>query len=537
MASLNDQVAQLHRNAQTAMRAGDLRQTHKLCIELLKIDPRHADAWFLCGVIAAHNGLQTKAVEIINKAVALAPEKAEYHAELGKNLLANGELELALQSAETALSLEPSSVTTLNTLGALLSHCGEHDKALLSFVRAGKKITQGKAAQDSKWLADFYFNWGASSQFAGHFAQAEELLEKAIALQPDYFRAHYALSSIRQQSTQKNHINHLTTLRERVANARDQMHIGHALAKELEDLGQYEESLASLNWAKSAQREVVNYDFNSDKTLLSKTASLFNANWFDRAEEACDSEEPIFIVGMPRTGTTLVEKILASHSQVFAAGELQNFPLQVKKSLRGSSAGPLDIETMEQAAAEPIFHLGQNYLQSTRPRTGHSARFIDKLPLNFINLGLIAKALPKAKIICLRRDPMDVCLSNYRQLFAGNFPYYRYNLNLLDCGRYYIAFDKLMQHWHNRMPGMIYDIHYEALVADTDAQARSLLKFCDLTWEDQCLDFHSSGGSVATPSAVQVRQGIYSSSVDRWRRYGDAMDPLHELLTSAGFYT
>ncbi|NND66861.1 MAG: sulfotransferase, partial [Halioglobus sp.] len=222
-------------------------------------------------------------------------------------------------------------------------------------------------------------------------------------------------------------------------------------------------------------------------------------------------------------------------SQVFAAGELQNFPLQLRR-LVDQDPGPIDVSAMARSALQPLAGLGQHYLDSTRPRTGHTPRFIDKLPLNFLYLGLIRKALPNAKLVCLRRDPMDVCLSNYRQLFASNFSYYRYNLDLLDCGRYYIEFDRLMRHWHDVMPGEVLDVHYEAVVTDTEPQVRALLQFCGLPFEKACLDFHEKSASVATPSAVQVRQKIYTSSMARWRRYGDAMQPLYDLLSAAGYY-
>jgi hypothetical protein len=161
---------------------------------------------------------------------------------------------------------------------------------------------------------------------------------------------------------------------------------------------------------------------------------------------------------------------------------------------------------------------------------------VDKLPLNFLYLGLIRKALPNARLVCLRRDPMDTCLSNYRQLFATNFKHYHYSYDLLDCGRYYLRFDGLMQHWRERMPGAVLEVHYEDLVAEPEQQSRRLLEFCGLNWEEQCLDFYRQGGSVATASASQVRQPIYSDAVDRWRRYGEALNPLYELLSSAGCY-
>jgi hypothetical protein len=222
---------------------------------------------------------------------------------------------------------------------------------------------------------------------------------------------------------------------------------------------------------------------------------------------------------------------------VYAAGELLNFPQAVKRLSDTASVDVLDFETLERATQLDMTSLGAHYIDSTRPRTGHRTHFIDKLPLNFIYLGLIKLALPNAKLICLRRDPMDTCLSNYRQLFGANFKYYHYNYDLLDCGRYYLEFDRLMRHWHEVMPGAVFEVQYEALVTNPEQVAKNLLAHCELPWEDQCLSFQQRKASVATASAVQVRQGIYTSSVNRWQRYGDAMLPLYELLKSAGFYS
>lgn len=517
------------------MAAGDLKACHQHCLAILKLDPGFADAWFLCGVIAAQNGLLDKAVQIFGNAIKMAPERAEYHAELGKYLLAAGELERALEAAHRAQALKPDTAAVLNTLATLLSHCGEHEPALKLFARAGELVKKDRSPQGAQWLAEFYFNWGASLQFAGDFSAARGCLEKAIEYQPLYFRAHFALSNLDRQTVESNHIERLEALKSRATNPRDRLHVGHALAKEQEDLEQYADALASLEWAKAEQRRAIAYDFRQDQELFDKIRDVFDADWYRDTAGDCDSNEPIFIVGMPRTGTTLVEQILASHSQVFAAGELQNFPVQLRRLVE-QGPGPIDAQAMVRSALQPLAGLGRHYLDSTRPRTGHTPRFIDKLPLNFLYLGLIRKALPNAKLVCLRRDPMDVCLSNYRQLFASNFSYYRYNLDLLDCGRYYIEFDRLMRHWHALMPGQVLDVHYEAVVTDTEGQVRALLEFCDLPFEDACLDFHAQRSSVATPSAVQVRQKIYTSSMQRWRRYGDAMQPLYELLRDAGFY-
>ena len=522
------------------MQQGLLREVHQHCLAILNLDQTFADAWFLCGVIAAHNGQPNKAVDILGNAIKLAPENPEYRAELGKQLIASDQPERALHEAEVALSLKPVELPTLNTLGTVFSHTGEHEKALRCFERATLSLRErpeGTGSLSIEWRADLYFNLAASLQFAGRFADAEAVYERAIALQPQKFKAHSALSSLRRQTPEDNHLERLETLRSKVSTPRDQLHLGHAIAKEQEDLGRYQDAFESLAWAKRAQSEDVSYCSATDARLFAGIKQLFTKELLGTSHIGCDNPEPIFIVGMPRTGTTLVEQILSSHSQVYAAGELQNFPLQVRRMTGSSAAELLDLKTLGESLQVDLSTLGSAYVDSTRPRTGHTPRFIDKLPINFLYLGLIRLALPNAKLVCLRRDPMDTCLSNYRQMFAVNFKHYHYNYDLLDCGRYYIQFDQLMHHWRDVMPGAVHEIQYEALVENPEQVSRELLTFCDLPWEDQCLDFHQRKTSVATPSAVQVRQSIYKTSVNRWQRYGNTMQPLYALLKSAGFYS
>lgn len=533
------QITALHHAAQQAIRDGRMRDAHQHCLAILRLDQDFADAWFLCGVIAAGNGQIAKAIEIFRKAISLAPGNAEYLSELGRQLIALQRPQEALITARDAFALAPRSVPALNTLGTVFSHCGEHEEALDCFERAVQALQQrpdGAGELSTAWRADLYFNFAASLQFAGRFDDAEQAYEHALALQPRLYKAHYALSSLRTQTPDDNHLDRLQALRNDVATPRERLHLGHAIARELEDLGHHADALAALAWAKQAQARKTAYDAGADEALFSCIEALFTAQLLGAPPTGCDSAEPIFVVGMPRTGTTLVEQIISGHSQVFAAGELQNFPLQVKRMGGTASADVLDIETLNRSVSLDMTALGEGYLNSTRPRTGHTPHFIDKLPLNFMYLGLIKLALPNARLICLRRDPMDTCLSNYRQLFATDFRYYHYSYDLLDCGRYYIQFDRLMRHWRNCLPGEVYEVHYEALVANPEREARALLAHCGLPWEEECLDFHRRNTSVATASAAQVRREIYTSSVDRWRRYGDAMLPLYALLKSAGIY-
>ena len=540
MTASRQDIKAWHTSATTALLEGRAREAHELCLAILREDKSHADAWFLCGVIAGQNGQRHKAAEILKNAVRLNRKNPEYAAELGKYLLANGQHREALEAANLAFELDPKDVPTLNTLGTLLSHCGEHDRAVSCFESAVKTL-DAKSVSANRFSPQFrgelFFNMAVSLQFAGQFDRAERAYESAIGLVPTLFRAHSALASLRGQTQQENHLERLTALKPDAVSASDKLHLGHAIAKELEDIGEYPAAFESLVWAKQAQAEKVQYNRAHDSELFAAVRNTYKkALSSEHPNQGYTSNEPIFIVGLPRSGTTLVEQILASHSSVFAAGELQNFPARVKQLSATTSLDNLDVETLQATEGFDMALLGRSYIDSTRPRTGNTPYFTDKLPLNFLYIGLIKRALPNAKIICLRRDPMDVCLSNYRQLFATNFRYYFYNLNILDCGRYYIEFDHLMQYWQTVMPGAVYEIQYETLVNQPESEIRNLLQYCELPWEDACLDFSQRRGSVATPSAVQVRSGMYTSAVERWRKYAENLQPLYALLQENGYY-
>ncbi|MDP4651446.1 MAG: sulfotransferase [Haliea sp.] len=528
-------LKRLHQQAEQALSEGRPQEAHSLCLEVLRVQPRHSGAWFLCGVIAADNGRYEQALEIFVRACKLAPDNPAYSAEIGKTLIVLSRYGEALAAAECALALGPKLVTTWNTLGGVFSYAGEHKRALYCFRSAGTLLESGVGSGLSHiWKADLYFNLGTCSRFCGEFNAAEQALERAIQLQSTHFLAHATLAQLRHQCADNHHLARLEPLRGRVCSAEDQLSLGHAIAKEREDLGDYAAAFSALQWGKSRMRREQSHSVAADEALLESTRALFDQASFASAPPGVNSAEPIFIVGMPRTGTTLVEQILGGHSRVFAAGELPHFPLAVKRLGATPGSEVLNLDTLRAGLAVDPATLGRLYLESTRPRTGHRYHFIDKLPLNFIYLGLLRRALPRARFICLRRNPLDTCVSNYRQQFSSNFPYYRYALDLLDCGRYYLAFDRLIRHWQAVLPGGLLQVQYEQLVTEPEAQTQRLLAWCELPWEQSCLAFEQRREAVATASAVQVRRGIYRDSLQRWRQYADEVQPLRDLLQRAG---
>jgi hypothetical protein len=276
------------------------------------------------------------------------------------------------------------------------------------------------------------------------------------------------------------------------------------------------------------------YDGERDLATMAAIRRTFGAEVFASAAAGCETREPVFVLGMPRTGTTLVERILASHTDVFAAGELNNFAMQLMTALRALSAEKklTRDELVEVSAQLDFARLGESYLASSRPLTGHTAHFIDKMPLNFLYVGLIHLALPNAKIINLQRDPMDTCYAIYKQLFVDAYPF---SYDLEELANYYVSYRQLMEHWNVVLPGVVHTVHYEALVADLEKESRRLLEYCGLDWQPRCLQFHENREASTTASSAQIRRPIYTSSVGKWRNYGAQLQPVAAILEQAGY--
>jgi len=275
------------------------------------------------------------------------------------------------------------------------------------------------------------------------------------------------------------------------------------------------------------------YSVKTDVDIMDQITRVFNQDFFSKDESGHENEEPIFVIGLPRSGTTLLERILGSHSDVYAAGELGHFGIELTRLTRQQMAGSKAGRSQFISSSAQIDYrlLGESYISSTRPLTGKTLRFIDKLPFNYLYAGLIHRALPNAKIVSLRRHPMDSCYSMYKQLFRDAYPF---SYDQHDLAAYYIAYHQLMAHWQALMPGVIHTVNYEDLVADTEGEARRLLEFCGLNWEAQCLEFHKNTSASTTASATQVRQKVYASSVGKWRAYQTELMPLRHALEEAG---
>lgn len=366
----------------------------------------------------------------------------------------------------------------------------------------------------------------------GRLDEAAKAATIALRFNPHDYEMIGLRSAVQTATLESNHIVELETmLAAGCANALGGARVAYALAKESEEIGRYKRSFGFLEAGARFKRQTIRYDIADDVAAMDTLQEVYTAEAVARFAPGFDTDEPVFLLGLPRTGSTLLERILSSHSQVYAAGELRHFSGAVMQGIRRMGRLESRRDLIEKSTRVDPLETGREYLRRTRPFTGHTRRFIDKYPLNFQNIGLIRAALPNACIIHMRRTPMDACYAIYKFLFNEA---YAWSYDLDEIAKYYVAYRRLMEHWYKLFPGKILDIAYEDLVSDVEKTARKLVADLGLDWEAACLDFHRNKAATMTGSAAQVRREVYSSSVGRWRDYEEPLRPLAEQLTAAG---
>jgi Flp pilus assembly protein TadD len=404
-------------------------------------------------------------------------------------------------------------------LAQLYTHANRHVEAERCYSRAAA-LKPG----DPQYL----YNLATAKIALGSLDEAEKLLDEVIALAPADYDAYYNRSTLRTQKPSANHVAELDrVLAAPLRNPAGAVQLNYALAKELEDLGESARSFASLKAGADARRKMLSYRVEDDVAAMAEIARVFTPEVFARGDVGHRDARPIFVLGLPRSGTTLADRILSSHSTVSSLGETSDFALALTRS-----AGSGDKTSLIRRSASLDFAaIGADYCRSTGALDNGSARLIDKTPVNFLYLGLIALALPDAKIVHVRRQPMDVCYAMYKTLFRMAYPF---SYDLCDLAQYYLAYEKLMAHWRAVLPGRFLDLDYEELVANQEALTRGLLAYCGLGWEDACLAFERNASPSLTASAAQVRQPIHARSVGLWRRYARELAPLADRLRAGG---
>jgi tetratricopeptide (TPR) repeat protein len=510
------------------IQAGKLRDAAATCDRLNHQFPDYESGWHTSSQLAMRLNEPRIAVQAIDRALSLSPGKPEWLLQKTACLGATGDLKSA-----TALALRLSEQTFATA----------HDSSLcgLTLTRLGMHADARKHYQRAVDLdpdtGSHHYNLASVHRFLGELDDAESSADRAIELDPGDYEAHLLRSGLKTQTLENNHLESL----HRALEASDDSDAGRvmvhfALAKEYEDVGDYDASFRHLELGASMRRRAMDYRPDRDLETMRRIRDVYSADVFSADVAGHISAEPIFIIGMPRSGTTLVERILSSHSVVQSAGELQNFSLQMVKQCKDRfGAVPVHPAELVTLTRQLDFEaLGEAYIASTRAVTGNSAHFIDKLPFNFLYAGLIHLALPKARIIWLECDPLDTCYAVFKTLFEGAYPF---SYDLRELANYYVAYSQLMNHWQNVIPGVLHVVRYEELVEHPRSVIEKILEYCDLSWEQGCLRFYENEQASTTASAAQVRAAIYTSSIGKWRNFEEQLQPLIEILREANLVT
>jgi tetratricopeptide (TPR) repeat protein len=502
--------------------ANDVPQGLAWCQQLNREHPGYAYGWYLASFLMRRVHRLRDALRAIERAVAIE-DLARYRLHQARCLYESGDM------TGTAAVLGPLQGRSLgearlhSEMGSLLLLLGRHADSLAQYTRA---VELEPAA------AEYRFNQAALYRYLGQVEAAEAGFDAALTLKPTEYEAYNARSQVRTQTPQRNHVEQLQQVIARTADPAGLVQLHYALAKEYEDLGDYEAAFRNLEAGAGTKRRHMRYQVETDLAIMDAIAATYDRSRFDGRQSGCPDTGPIFVLGMPRTGTTLVERVLSSHPDVQSAGELNTFGLELMRLARQGAAPPASRIDFVRATAQVDFAaLGRAYLQGVQPLRDGRPWFVDKLPFNFLYAGLIHLALPNARIIHLRRHPLDTCFAVYKQLFKDAYPF---SYDLEELGRYYVAYHRLMEHWHGVMPGVVLDVRYEDVVADLEGQARRLVAHCGLPWNDACVRFHENVQASTTASATQVRRPVYDTSVGKWRRVERQLEPVRVLLQRAG---
>ncbi|MCP4021706.1 MAG: tetratricopeptide repeat protein [Desulfobacteraceae bacterium] len=486
----------------------------------ISIRPDYIQAYNNLGAVYREIGQLIQAIAVYRKALAIKPDYAEAYNNLGNCLKDTGQLDNAVKHFEKAITLKRDYVEAYNNLGVVHKQARQLGKATKAYH---------KALSINPDYAEALNNLGVVFEEEGETKEAIEYFKKALAAKPEYAAAMRHLAQSVKFASQDDRVTSMKTLFHKdSASDEDKMHLGFGLGKIFSDLKKYEKGFDYILEANRFKRKDLDYNIADDQALFNSIKAVFNAYCFTEYKTAGSTDAtPIFIVGMPRSGTSLVEQILSSHSKVFGGGELPDIPEVANQYLMNPARKK---ENLLANAPLKIFNTaGQEYVRRIRRFSSSALHITDKMPHNFLQVGLIKLILPKAKIIHCMRDPMDTCFSIFKHYFPGpSSPEYAYDMT--DLGMFYTLYLDIMDHWRAVLPGFTYDIQYENLVENQETETRRLLEFCALDWEEACLSFHKTKRTVATASSSQVRKPIYKGSVRLWKRYENQLAPLWKAI-------
>ncbi len=530
------------------MQSGQYEAAETACRKILRFRPRHVEANLCLGALHQRAKRYERAITRFRKVLARAPDHVPAHANLADSLMELERYDEAWEVIDRALKIRADSPVAERSLGGACFRLCRYEDAVDCYRRA-------LAVEPAEFRN--HLGLAMALRYLGRAEEALAAYDKAVTLRPDdpdilrsrghvlsdlgrlddaaaayrrsihlrpAARTYELLASVRRHTRYDADIRAMEALHDRPTTSPDERMIyAFGLGKAFEDLRDYDKAFGFFAEANRQRRSIKPYSIASDEEFFRRLRSTFDAEFLTQRQGLGRSDAtPIFILGMPRSGTSLVEQILASHPMVHGGGELPDLPMICTAALRDL---PASVARLRPADWQ---RLADHYLARLRVRSDSKPHVTDKMPFNFLRIGMIAIMLPNARIIHLRRDPLDTCLSAFKYLFATAGMEWSYDL--ADLGRYYGLYRGLMEHWHRVLPGRIVDVRYEDLVANPEPAIRGLLSAVGLPFDAGCLSYHQAKHSVRTRSAAQVRQPIYGSSVQAWKRYEKHLRPLLEAL-------
>ena len=482
--------------------------------EALKIQPDYLEVWNNLGKILNKIGQIDKAVKCYEKAIAINPEYAEAHINLGVTLTELSQLHEAVKCYEKAIAINPDYDEAYLNLGIALEKLGQSEEALNSYEQA---------LVINPDCADAYNNIGYILRGLGQLDEAFSSYVHALAIDSENTKFHRNLALMKNYTKgDTQFIQMQSLLSANNLHQSERVNLCFALAKAYADLGEKDELFKVLNEGNQLRKEELNYSIEKDLNNHSLLRKIFKSSIKESSYKSL-TIRPIFIVGMPRSGTSLVEQIISSHHKVHGAGELPTLNNLIAPILNSY------LSNNHALSEENFLLIRQQYSYCHLSNLNTTESFVtDKMPANFENIGFILKAFPEAKIVHLKRDAMAICWSIYQRYFPAEglgFPY-----DMEDLGRFYNSYTEMMTFWHELFPNQIYDISYEDLTTNQEEETKKLLKYCELEWDENCLNFHKNERAVKTASSLQVREKMYQGSSEAWKKYETHIQPLIDGL-------
>lgn len=521
-ASLASRVAAAH-----ALMRQDRMPEARVAADALQRDfADHPDVLGLRAELALADDDLDTARRLIDTATASSPGRADLHLQRAHILRLARRRRDARHAAHEAARVAPDLPAAHAAVGRSLVQNDDPASAVPLFERALASPACDPFVR---------YELAAAQFFTGAFDDAESHLDALLQRQPQLGVALYLRSTLRRQTRDRNHVQDLQArLRAGFADAASHAACLYALAKELEDLGDTGAAFETLARGARIKRSTLRYDAAGERAAIDAIRTTYTVDAMTRPASSCDENGLIFIIGMPRTGTTLLERMLGCHPRVRSAGELPDFGEALARAARARVRRDPQRSMVEASLDIDFGALGRDYLEGARQAAGGDEFVIDKMPINFMYCGLIRKALPRARILHLTRDPMDACYAVYKTLF-NNAYLFSYDQN--ELAAYYAAYRRTMAHWHAVMPGQVIDVSYEALVREPEVQIRRVLDACALDWDPAVLSPERNERPALSASAAQVREPVHTGSIGRWKAHAQGLEPLRQALARHGVST